>query len=196
MFILAQLCAILALTFGLSLSSSAIVVSPTEEQMQQAIAKGKAAAQSKIPPTQLYWRFGSTENLQPHGIVMTKLGGIAVLSAHFSFRSVTPSEEEIRRIIEDGFLQVSVTIFGLTPSFAVDSYVLLKQGERLIKPEKVRSDAHAHRSAVWPNDPPFKAKVVASFPYGSFDPLLPTTVSVFPGEGGEIDFKLDFSTIQ
>ena len=195
MFTIIQLLILLALLVGSSPSSHAIVVSPTQEQMQEAMAKGAAAVHSKTPPSELFWRFGSSEGLQPSGKLMTKLGGLAVLSAHFSFRSALPSEEDRRRVIDDGFLQVSVTIFGSSPSFAVDSYILLKQGERLIKPTKVRSDARAHRSAVWPNDPSFRAKVVASFPYETFNPVLPTTVSVFPGKGGEVNFDLDFSVI-
>ncbi len=173
----------------------AIEVSPTKEQREKAIADGLVAARSKIPPSQLFWAFGSSEKLQPHGMLMTKLSGLAVLSAHYSFRSAIPSEEDVRSVMEDGFLQVSVNIFGMSPSFAVDSYIVLKQGERLITPTKVRSDARARRSEAWPNDPPFQAKVVASFAYGTFDPLFPTTVSVFPGIGGEISFDLDFSTI-
>ncbi len=173
----------------------AIEVNPTETQIDKAITDGQAAAKVKTPPSKLFWPFGSTETLHPHGILMTKLSGLAVLSAHYSFRSAVPSDEDVRRVMDDGFLQVSVTIFGSSPSFAVDSYILLKQGERLIKPAKVRSDARAHRSETWPNDPPFRAKVVASFSYGTFDPMLPTTISVFPGTGGEMSFDVDFSAI-
>jgi len=172
-----------------------IVVNPTHEQVQTAIALGKAAAQSKTPPSQLYWRFGLAETLQAHGFIMTKLGGIAVLSAHYAFRSESPTEQDLVRITKDSALQVSVTVFGSFPEFGKDSYMVLKQGERLIKPTQVRFDAQAHRSQVWPNNPPYQAKVVASFPYETFDPLLPTTITVFPGEGGEVHFDLEFSAI-
>ncbi len=183
------------LFLGVPPFSYAIEVSPTEEHILFALEQGKAAANSKTPPSHLFWRFGSSEVLQPHGMLMTKLGGVAVLSAHFSFRAARPTEEDLHRVLEDGFLQVSVIVFGSSARFAVDSYMLLKQGERLIKPAKVRSDSLAHRSIVWPNSPSFKAKVVASFPYDGFDPLVPTIISVFPGEGGEVNFDLDFSTI-
>ncbi|WP_447971802.1 hypothetical protein [Nitrospira sp. M1] len=176
-------------------TAHAIVVNPTHTQVQAAIAKGQAAVESKTPPSQLYWRFGSTETLRPHGFIMTKLGGLAVLSAHYAFRVESPTEQDISRITKGTALQVSVTVFGLLPEFAKDSYMVLKQGERLIKPMHVRFDAQAHRSDVWPNDPPFQAKVVASFPYELFNPLLPTTITVFPGVGGEVHFDLDFSKI-
>ena len=181
--------------FVLASSARAIVVEPSVEQLQQAIDKGKAAVQSKTPPSQLYSRFGSSEDLRSHGFIMTKLGGLAVLSAHYAFRSASPTQQDIARITKDSDLQISATVFGSSAGFAVDSYMVLKQGDRLIKPTKVRSDAQAHRSVAYPNDPPYKAKIVASFPYGSFDPLVPTTVSVFPGDGGEISFELDFFSI-
>ncbi|MGB0909965.1 MAG: hypothetical protein ACPGYT_06340 [Nitrospirales bacterium] len=176
-------------------SAYAIEVSPTKKQVNKALADGRAAARLQTPPSKLFWRFGSPDTLSPHGMLMTKLSGLAVLSAHYSFRSTMPSPEDIRRVMEDEFLQVSVVIFGLSPSFAVNSYILFKQGERLIKPAKVRADARARRSEVWPNDPSFRAKVVASFPYGTFDSMLPTTILVFPGTGGEISFDVDFSAI-
>ncbi|GJL55200.1 MAG: hypothetical protein NPIRA02_23320 [Nitrospirales bacterium] len=176
-------------------TSFAIVVNPTQEQVQAAIAKGKAAVLSKTPPSQLYWRFGSPETLHAHGFLMTKLGGLAVLAAHYAFRAESPTEQDIVRITKESALQVSVSVFGSSPEFGKDSYMVLNQGDRLIKPTQVRFDAQARRSDVWPNDPPYQAKVVASFPYEHFDPVQPTTISVFPGEGGEVQFDLDFSRI-
>ncbi|GJL64407.1 MAG: hypothetical protein NPIRA04_30610 [Nitrospirales bacterium] len=182
-------------TLAANEDSYGIVVDPTNEQIQRAISLGKSAVQSKTPPSQLYWRFGSAETLQPHGFIMTKLGGLAVLSAHYAFRAESPTEQDIARVSRDSALQVSVTMFGSFPEFGKDSYMVLKQGERLIKPTQIRFDAQAHRSDAWPNDPPYQAKVVASFPYDLINPLLSTTISVFPGEGGEIHFDLDFSEI-
>ena len=195
MFSLVQFLVFLLLFLEGSLPSFAVVAHPTVEQQREALEKGQSAAQAKIPPSQLYWKFGSSQDLAPHGFIITKLGGLTVLSAHFSFRGATPSSEDINRIMKHSLLEVSVTVFGGFPEFAVDSYIILKQGDRLIKPTTVRSDARAHRSVAWPNDPPYKAKIVGSFSYGTFDTLLPTIVSVFPGDGGEVSFDLDFSSI-
>jgi len=192
---LLQLLILLVAILAANEDSYGIVVNPTNEQIQSAIFKGKAAVRSKTPPSQLYWRFGSAETLQPHGFIMTKLGGLAVLSAHYAFRSASPTEQDIARVSTDSALQVSVTVFGSFPEFGKDSYMVLKQGERLIKPTQIRFDAQAHRSDVWPKDPAYRAKVVASFSYDLINPLLPTTISVFPGEGGEVRFDLDFSEI-
>ena len=90
---------------------------------------------------------------------------------------------------------VSATIFGNVGNFAVDSYMVLDQKGKTIKPVTVRFDAQASRSAKWPEAPKFKAKVVASFDYQDFDPRASTTITVFPANGGEVTFPLDFSQI-
>jgi hypothetical protein len=54
----------------------------------------------------------------------------------------------------------------------------------------------ASRSGAWPESPRFKAKVVASFAYADFDPTAQTTISIFPANGGEVTFPVDFSQIK
>jgi hypothetical protein len=73
--------------------------------------------------------------------------------------------------------------------------MVLDQGGKTVKPVTVRFDGQANRSAAWPDSPRFKAKVVASFNYSDFDPLAKTTITVFPANGGESTFTLNFSEI-
>ena len=185
----------LALVLGFSPQLPAIVISPNEHQVQEALKQGEEAAKAKIPPKDLYWRFGPQEDLKPHGFLMTKMKGLTVMSSHFALRSEKPSPQDIEQILNGSELQVSVTVFGSSPQFAVDSYVVLKQRDVLVKPQRVRSDARASRSSSWPDPPAYQAKIVASFPYGTFDPTGLTSVVVFPGEGGEINFEMNFSNI-
>jgi len=126
---------------------------------------------------------------------MTKLDALAVLSAHFSLRGLSPSATDQAQVLEDPYLLVSVILFGERPDFAVDSYMLLHQGSRKIIPAKVRFDATATPSTAWPSSPPYRAKVVAFFAYVDFDPDAKSRVSVFPRRGGEITFDLDFAAI-
>ena len=90
---------------------------------------------------------------------------------------------------------VSTVIFGNVPNFAVDSYLVLEQGGKVIKPVTVRFDAQADRSVVWPKTPKFKAKVVAWFNYANFDPMAKTTITVYPATGGEASFPMNFVEI-
>jgi len=127
---------------------------------------------------------------------MTKMVGLTVMAAHFALRSATPTESEIARILEDGALLISVIMFGDRPDFAVDSYMVVEQGGRTIKPIKVRFDGQASRTSVWPQPPAYRAKVVASFPYEELDPRAKTKISVFPAGRGQVSFDLDFSLIE
>ncbi len=84
------------------------------------------------------------------------------MASHFGF---PPSETEIQRILDEETMLVSVTIFGETPTFADDSYIVLKEGEELVKPIKVRFDGVAHRTRIWPKAPRYQAKVIGTFRY-------------------------------
>lgn len=90
---------------------------------------------------------------------------------------------------------VTAIIYGDSPSLGVQSYLALDQGGRVIKPVTVRTDGQARRNTTWPESPKFHAKVVAAFSYTDFDPQAQTTITVFPGSGGEIHFPLNFAEI-
>ncbi len=174
---------------------SAIEVYPTRAHIDSALEQGKIAALQRIPPDRLYAWFGSLNDLEPRGFLMTKVVGLRVMATHFSLRGERPSESEIQNILDEPSLLVSVTVFGDHPTFAVDSYILLGQEERTIKPIKMRFDGRAARTQVWPAAPRYQAKVVASFPYIEIEPRAKTRISVFPGTGGEVSFDVDFGAI-
>ena len=180
---------------GNAFSVEAIVSNPSPVQIQEAVLRGEAIAGKRHPPINLYAHFGQSEGFSPHGFLMTKLGGVAVLTGHFALRGEKPSPADIDNILGEEALQIVVTVFGDSPFFARDSYVLLKQGETLIKPVRIRADGRAAAIETMHNQPAFRAKIVASFPYGSFSPEAKTIISVFPGVGGEVNFPLDFSSI-
>ena len=173
----------------------AIEVSPTTVQVEQAVAEGLRAAKDRVLPNRLYAWFGSDEELRPKGFLMTKMNGLTVMASHFGLRGETPSETEIRRILAEETMLVSMTIFGETRHFADNSYIVLKQGEKLVKPLKVRFDGVAQRTKAWPKAPRYKAKVIGSFQYDAFNPNAKTTIMVFPSQGDEVSFDVEFSRI-
>ena len=179
--------------------SQAIELHPSAEQVATALERGRAAATVRTPPVELYSWFGpprdDANEFRPRGFLMTKLSGLAVLSAHFALRAQQPNEQEIRRILDDQYLQVSVTIYGDRRDFAQNTFVMLVQGDRKIMPMRIRADDTADRTSAWPKSPAYRAKVVASFTYGDFDPFAKTELSVFPRTGGELSFDLDFAAI-
>jgi len=181
---------------GYSLPATAIEVAPTGEQIQAAIEQGKEAARRHSPPDAFYVRFGATDDLHPSGFLITKLGALSVMATHMALRGMEPAESDIAQALEGKTMLVSAVIFGDLPTFAADSYMVLDQGGHTVKPVTVRFDGQGNRSAAWPESPRFKAKVVASFGYADFDPKAATTLTIFPANGGEVSFSLDFSQIQ
>ena len=178
------------------LSAGAIEVQPGPAQIQAALDRGKTAAVARVPPDQLYAWFGSSNELEPRGFLRTKMVGLTVMSAHFALRSATPGEADIRQVVDDNSLLISVMLLGDRPDFARDSYMLLVQGKQTVKPVKVRFDGQASRTSAWPKAPAYKAKVVASFNHADLDPKARTKISVFPASGGEVVFEVDFARIE
>jgi hypothetical protein len=186
---------VVALSCFLHVSAQAIEVSPTTEQIQTALDQGKEAAERGMPPDSFYVRFGVTDEVQPKGYLITKIGALSVMATHMALRGLQPSNVDVSQVLGSTTMLVSIVILGNTPSFAVDSYMVLEQGGKPIKPVMVRFDAQATRSVVWPKSPRFKAKVVASFNYADFDPKAKTTITVYPATGGESSFSIDFGEI-
>ena len=114
------------------------------------------------------------------------------MATHMALRGLQPSETDVTQVLEGQTMLVSTVIFGNAPNFAVDSYMVLDQGGKTIKPVTVRFDGQAERSAVWPRVLEFKAKVVASFNYADFDPKAKTTITVFPANWRRVELPCRF----
>jgi len=187
------LATILAALGGVRTPVPAIEIAPTNEQIRTALDRGKDAAQRHEPPDSFYVRFGSADALHPSGFLITTLGSLSVMATHMALRGIEPNEADVLQVLETKTMLVSTVIFGDVPTFAAESYMVFDQGGHTIKPVSVRFDGQGSRSAVWPESPRFKAKVIASFNYADFDPKAPTTLTVFPANGGEVSYALDFS---
>ena len=179
-----------------AVQSYAIEIQPTAEQIQRTVERGKAAAHQRLSPDQLHTSFGSNEELAPRGFIMTKLGSLLVMANHLALRDLSPSEQDIAQLMANGMLLVNVVLYGDRVNFAADSYVVMEQAGRTVKPASVRFDARGERTAVWPQQPAYRAKVIAQFPYADLDLKAPTTLTVFPSSGGQVSFDLDFSRIE
>ena len=191
------LCAgVVGLSNLLHVSASAIEVHPTAEQIQVALDQGKEAAQKQSPPDSFYVQFGVSDEVHPRGFLITKIGAVSVMATHMALRGLEPSQADVIQILEEKTMLISTVILGNMRNFAVDSYMVLEQGGKIIKPVTVRFDAQADRSAVWPMSPRFKAKVVASFNYANFDSKAETTITVYPAVGGEASFSIKFGEVR
>ena len=176
--------------------ANGIEIQPTTEQVQTTVERGKAAARQRLSPDQLHTWFGAKKELAPRGFIMTKLGSLLVMANHLALRDLSPTEQDIARVMANDLLLVNVVIYGDRVNFAADSYVVMEQAGRTVKPATVRFDARGDRTAVWPQNPAYRAKVIAQFSYADLDPRAQTTLTVFPSGGGQVSFDLDFVHIE
>jgi hypothetical protein len=188
-------CVTLALLFCSALPAMAILQNPDRSQVEQALNRGKESGRQHHPPNELYWNFGSTTPFEPHGFLVTKISALAVMSGHFALRGEQPTDQDIQRVVEEDVLQVVVNVFGHSPGLARESYLLIQQGNQLVKPDRIRFDARAQAVGQRQGSRIFRAKIVAVFSYNSIDLEGRTTLLFFPGAGGEVTFDLDFSAI-
>ncbi len=191
------LCVCISVAWILSPTQSALAIlpNPGHKEVDQALERGMDFAQQHRPPNELYWHFGSTEKFEPHGFLVTKISGLAVMAGHYALRGEQPTEQDIQQVLVEDTLQVVVTVFGHSPDFARESYLVMKQGQQVVKPIRLRFDARAREVGHDQGAPVYRAKIVGLFPYGTFKPEASTTLLVFPGVGGEMRFELDLSTI-
>lgn len=173
-----------------------IVAAPTQEQVDAAVQKGRDFAPQGLAPDRLFEWFGPADDLQPRGFVLSKLVGLRVMAAHFALRSAPLTDEDIRQVVSSPSMTITTFIFGDHPNFAVNTYVVMDQGGKAVKPINVRFDAAAARSTSWPRSPAYRAKVVATFNYADLDPMAASTLRIFPPHGGEVTFDLDFAHIE
>lgn len=178
------------------IQSHAIEIQPTTEQIRNTVEQGKAAARQRLSPDQLHTAFGSKEDLAPRGFIMTKLGSLLVMANHLALRELSPTEQDIAQVLANDLLLVNVVIYGDRVNFAADSYVVMEQAGRTVKPASVRFDARGDRTKVWPQQPAYRSKIIALFPYSDLDMRALTTLTVFPSSGGQVSFDLDFAQIE
>src|SRR5207247_9157494 len=84
--------------------SQAIELHPLARQVATALDRGQTAAAARTSPVELYPWFGpprdDANEFRPRGFLMTKLSGLAVLSAQFALRAQQPNDQEIGRILD------------------------------------------------------------------------------------------------
>ena len=95
----------------------AILPNPEHKQVAQALKRGLDFAQQHRPPNELYWHFGSIEKFEPHGFLVTKISGLAVMAGHYALRGEQPTDQDIQQVLVEDTLQVVVIVFGNSPDF-------------------------------------------------------------------------------
>ena len=180
-------------------SPGAIVVDLNPTALKQAIEDGKKMSDEdlKTIPT----RFGANlkEDLCGGGgeirtktVTLNRLGGAIARNPEQAEQDKAKIDEQIQKILDSKVLRIAFDFCGDTADFAEGSTATLEQGGKMIKGEMAKPD----RAKKNEKGPAYRGKIVASFPYSSFDPNAATKITLYPPVGDAMSWEMDFSKIR
>jgi len=171
--------------------SGGIKVNLTEEEVQEAInwgAENKDSFEVLIRP----YVFGVLEAYEESGYIGTKFYYLAFLGYLSARKYKSPERAEVQTVLSAKVLPISISTYGDKIDFAKDYHMVLKQGEKVIQPVKVKAPELAEMTARFPESPLFRATMSADFPYSEVDPKGKATIILIK-DWGESEFEVDFS---
>jgi hypothetical protein len=179
--------------------SGAIVVDLNPAAVKQAIDDGKKMSDEdlKTIPT----RFGADlkEDLCGGGgeirtktVTLNRLGGAMARNPEQAEQDKAKIDEQIQKILDSKILRIAFDFCGDTAEFAEGSNATLEQGGKMIKGEMAKPD----RAKKNEQGPAYRGKIVASFPYSSFDPNAATKITLYPPVGDAMSWDVDLSKIR
>ncbi|GEM_PF-1785005 len=167
----------------------AVEVNPTKEQVAKTIQKGEKRIDHPLQIPNMFGTAGSCG----WGFLQSKLWNLWAGSQLSAKKSKTLSEREIERILASPTMIVSYHFCTDHPR-EKKVRVLLKQGERVIKPEKIQIDPPMIISA-WPKTPRYDINTLAYFSYGSFDPKATTDIIVIDESGKQFQYQVSLANV-
>jgi hypothetical protein len=179
--------------------SGAIVVDLDPAAVKQAIDDGKKMSDEdlKTIPT----RFGANlkddlcgggGEIRTKTVTLNRLGGAIARNPEQAEQDKAKIDENIQKILDAKVLKIAFDFCGDTADFADGSSATLEQGGKMVKGEMAKPD----RAKKNEKGPAYRGKIVASFPYSSFDPNAVTKITLFPPVGDAMSWEVDFSKIK
>ena len=179
-------------------TSDAIDVKLDDAAIRKAVEEGKQIKDVKniqVP------RFGadlSKDICGGGGEIRTKASGLQRLGALIAAdpdraeHDKAQVEQAIQKMADAKELKIAFDFCGDTQDFAEDAQATLEQDGGMIKGETGKPDK-AKKNA---EGPAYRGKIVASFPYGSFNPTAPTKITLYPKVGEAMSWDVDFSKVK
>src|SRR5437879_6752199 len=179
--------------------SGAIVVDLDPAAVKQAIEGGKKMSDEDLRtiPT----RFGANlkEDICGGGgairtktVTLNRLGGAIARNPEQAEQDKAKIDEQIQKILDSKVLRIAFDFCGDTADFAEGSTATLEQRGTMIEGERAKPD----RAKKNEKGPAYRGKIVASFPYSSFDPNAATKITLYPPVGDAMSWEVDFSKIK
>ena len=180
-------------------SSGAILVELNPAAVKQAIEDGKKMSDEELKT--ISTRFGASlkEDICGGGgairtktVTLNRLGGAIARNPEQAEQDKAKIDEQVQKILEAKVLKIEFDFCGDTADFAEGATATLEQGGKMIKGEMAKPD----RAKKNEKGPAFRGKIVASFPYSSFDPNAVTKITLFPPMGDAMSWEVDLSKIK
>lgn len=180
-------------------SSGAILVDLNPAAVKQAIEDGKKMNDEELKT--ISTRFGASlkEDICGGGgairtktVTLNRLGGAIARNPEQAEQDKAKIDEQVQKILEAKVLKIEFDFCGDTADFAEGATATLEQGGKMIKGEMAKPD----RAKKNEKGPAFRGKIVASFPYSSFDPNAVTKITLFPPMGDAMNWEVDLSKIR
>src|SRR5438445_4879181 len=177
----------------------AIVVELNPAAVKQAIEDGKKMSDEELKT--ISTRFGASlkEDICGGGgairtktVTLNRLGGAIARNPEQAKQDKAKIDEQVQKILEAKVLKIEFDFCGDTADFAEGATAPLEQGGKMIKGEMAKPD----RAKKNEKGPAFRGKIVASFPYSSFDSNAVTKITLFPPVGDAMSWEVDLSKIR
>jgi hypothetical protein len=198
---LAKMARVIVVVISLSCLSElsyAIDVKLDDAAIKSAIEAGKQVKDVKSMPTPRFGADLSKDLCGGGGEIRTKtftlqrLGAVIAADPERFEREKDQAQHAIEKAAEAKDLKITFDFCGDTADFAEDAQATLEQDGRMIKGEMAKPD----KARKNPEGPAYRGKITASFAYGSFDPVAPTKITLYPKIGDAMTWDVDLSTIK
>ncbi len=179
--------------FFSAFSAHAVMVDLDADQTKAAVEFSSRHKGNSVEALNKKYSVGQSGPYAEHAILRTKWYKLARMAILKSRSSQTLPAEEQSNIRDDPFLQIDVTVYGHSLTFARTYSVFIRQGEKIIQPERIHADhSQASNQAGLGGFPSYRAAVRAYFKYDELDPAGKAEL-VLNKEGKEKVFELDLS---
>ncbi len=171
--------------------SNAMVINPTEKQVQEAIAYGEEH-KDNIEKIKKEYSYPSISGKEEFIAVVTKISLLKLMSAYTEKRGGKLSEEDIKGILNGKSFYIKAYLLGDDVDFAGDIRGVIKIGDKVVQPREVKPMIWAIPSFRWPKSPSYKAANYYYFDYGEFKGNEKITF-ILQKPKGEKQFEIDLS---
>lgn len=169
----------------------AMILNPTEKQVNEALAYGREH-KDNIEKIKEDYSYPSISGKDEFVAVVTKVSLLKLLSAYNEKRGQKLSAEDIEGILNTKSFYIKAYLLGDDVNFATDILGVIEIGGKIIQPVEVKPMLWAIPSLAWPQSPSYKAANYYYFDYAE-KKGNEKIIFILKKQGGERRFEIDLS---